>query len=504
MKNRAIVLGLDGATWDIINPLIEKGRLPTFSKLKKEGVYGKLESTIPYVTPPAWTSMTTGKNPAKHGIFDFTNINKKNGYSYKMYNSKSKKSKEIWDLLDNQRSIIVNVPLTYPPKEINGSMITGMYTPDKLSSFTYPPALKELIVNNFPNYQIELKWQRYCNDKDSFLKDLYKMTKARIDLFWHLFEKNWDFLFFVFIGTDRLQHLLYDDKHLAEYYEYLDKFLCDLLNKLDDSTNLFLVSDHGFAETDKKIYLNQYFVEKGYLKLKEKDKSKSFLDKLNINKENLHNKIRDYGLKDTFDRLPSEIKNILRNTVPGNSSPLFDFDLSKSKAFMTGSGRIYTLDKDDEDLRYNIIQELESLKDPDSNQKIINKVYKKEELYNGKLLGDSADLIVLPNKGFKLFQSISDNLIEKPNDLAADHSLNGIFLSYGANIKHSNEMNEFKIYDIAPTIIHHYNLPVPKDIDGRVLKEIFKEDSGLYKSEIKYSKSEEKEKLKETIRNLKI
>ena len=131
MENRKVmVIGLDGATWDLLEPWARNNKLPALKELMEKGCYGPLESTIPHVTPPAWTSMTTGKNPAKHGVFDFIGIKrKKDGWNLSLYTSRSKRSREIWDYL-NGKSIVVNVPLTYPPREINGIMVTGMYTPD--------------------------------------------------------------------------------------------------------------------------------------------------------------------------------------------------------------------------------------------------------------------------------------------------------------------------------------------------------------------------------------
>jgi len=224
---KSMIIGLDGATFDLIKPWANAGELPTFKKLMKEGVWGELESTIPHVTPPAWTSITTGKNPGKHGIFDFMSIEKSDGkWKLKLYNSRSKKSKEIWDYLRDKKSIIVNVPLTYPPRVINGTMITGMLTPDiKNSDFTYPKEFKGEILKSFPEYIIELNWSGYKGKERKFLEDLYKMSEERIKLFWYLFGKEWDFLFFVFVGTDRMQHIIWDGKELLGYYQYLDKFL---------------------------------------------------------------------------------------------------------------------------------------------------------------------------------------------------------------------------------------------------------------------------------------
>jgi len=202
MQNkRVIIIGLDGATWDLLTPWVNKQDLPNFKILMENGCFGTLESTIPHITPPAWTSMSTGKNPGKHGIFDFSSIIKDtdNVRNLDLYNSRSKKSKEIWDYL-NMKSIIVNVPVTYPPRKINGIMVTGMYTPHMESDFTYPEEVKKEILELFPDYKIELNLNEYMDNKQNFLGDLYKLTEERIKLFWHFFRKDWGFFYFVFVG----------------------------------------------------------------------------------------------------------------------------------------------------------------------------------------------------------------------------------------------------------------------------------------------------------------
>ncbi|MDO8141482.1 MAG: alkaline phosphatase family protein, partial [Candidatus Brocadiales bacterium] len=124
---KIVVIGIDSATFDIIEPLVNQGKLPVFTRFMKEGVWGRLQSTIPPVTPPAWTSLVTGKNPGKHGIFDFYGYTT-NGYERPIINSQAIKAKTLWNILsEGGKSVgIINVPLTYPPEKVNGFLIPGM------------------------------------------------------------------------------------------------------------------------------------------------------------------------------------------------------------------------------------------------------------------------------------------------------------------------------------------------------------------------------------------
>ena len=135
---RVVVIGLDGGTLDLMQPWMDDNSLPTFNKIRKQGVYGYLRSTTPYYSAPAWVSIVTGCNPGKHGIYDFFRTDcfaKKN-----LISSSYRKKPAIWNLLTNadRKSIVVNVPGTYPPEEINGVMITCLLTPSFESNFTYP------------------------------------------------------------------------------------------------------------------------------------------------------------------------------------------------------------------------------------------------------------------------------------------------------------------------------------------------------------------------------
>jgi predicted AlkP superfamily phosphohydrolase/phosphomutase len=509
MKNKKVlIIGFDGATWDLIKPWTEQNELPHLKKLMENGCYGSMKSTIPHVTPPAWTSMTTGKNPGKHGIFDFTNIKKiDDSLSFVLNSSKNKKSKEIWDYL-KEKSIVANVPLTYPPHKINGMMVTGMYTPSTKNDFTYPPELKNEILKLFPKYKMELNWGEYKNNKQSFIKDLYEMTDLRIKLFWHLFNFDWSFLFFVFIGTDRLQHINWNETELLVYYKYLDNFLGDVIKKIkNNNTNLFLVSDHGFAKLKKIIHINAILNENGYLKLKDEQKDR-YLDKIGINKKLVWNILLKFKLMRFYNKIPVGILHFARKTIPGKSNPIYDFDLKNSKAVMVGTGLIYIFENNKsvkEHIEDEIINKLENLTDFEDGEKVIETVFRKKELYSGDFCTEAADLVILPKKGYYFYSDISKDIIETPQFHIADHAINGIFLAYGPDIKKSFKINEIKIYDIAPTILHMFDLPLPNDMDGKVLKKIFSDDSESAKKEIEYNEyDQEKEKLKMKIKNLKL
>lgn len=502
---KVLVIGLDGATWDLIKPWAEEGLLPTFKKLTDGGSWGTLKSTIPPISPPAWTSITTGKNPGKHGIFDFVRIDR--DYSRRPYLSVDKRSAEIWDFVDG--SIVAHVPLTYPPRKINGIMVSGMLTPSLESTFTYPDELSEEIIKKFQNYQIELDWKEYFGKKNQFITDLYELLKERINLFWHLFYNEWNLIFYVFPETDRIQHLLFGDRKLLGYYKCLDDFLHKVLNEIEGKDIvLVLVSDHGFEKTYKTVHINTYFKKIGLLRVK---RLNSLMRRIEGTKESPGAAFFYFKFMKIYKKISPGFSHMLKSPI--TKSQYFNFE-GESKAFMRGFGRIYinrktrfangrVEDSECAKIKEEIIEKLEDLKDPETGRGVIKKVYRAEEIYSGPFLNEGPDLVALMEPGYTPSPTIGGKVIKRQKLRKGDHNMKGIFLAYGPDIKGSVKINAL-VYDVAPTILHILGLPIPKDMDGTVLKEIFKKKSPISKREIKYRELGEKEEIRERIRNLKM
>ena len=188
MKRKVAIIGLDGASLDVINFLSKKGLLPHISKFFEEGVYGELKSTYPPITPAAWVAFMTGKNPGKHGVYDF--MTKIPGmYVWEPTNVRINNT--LWDTLSqvNKKVLIINVPMTYPPSKINGILISGLGTPSDNSVFTYPDEFKTFLMNN--KYIIDIDWIPYFRkDKkvEELIEDLITMTKKRYEIIYSLIK----------------------------------------------------------------------------------------------------------------------------------------------------------------------------------------------------------------------------------------------------------------------------------------------------------------------------
>ncbi|MBS7270054.1 MAG: alkaline phosphatase family protein, partial [Candidatus Freyarchaeota archaeon] len=282
MPKKVLIIGLDCAAPELV---FEKflDDLPTIKKMLSHGVYGKLKSCIPPITIPAWMVMMTSRDPGTLGLYGFRH---KKSYSYETWiaNSKSIKHKTIWDIISEKglKSCIVGVPPSYPPKPVNGCLVSCFITPDAEKDYTYPKELKNELEAKFGKYIFDVEFR--AEERDQVLERIYEMTKQHFQVIKYLIQKgDWTLFAFVEIGLDRIHHAFwkfFDKEHpkyvpnnkyenvIREYYKYLDKEIGDLLGLLDNDTIVLVVSDHGAKQMKGAFCINQWLMQEGYLKIK--------------------------------------------------------------------------------------------------------------------------------------------------------------------------------------------------------------------------------------------
>lgn len=526
--SKTIILGVDGAYLKLIENWVEEGKLLNFKKIMDGGIYGKLKTTIPPLTPCAWSSFMTGKNPGKHGIYDFFHMGA--DYTIKLNSSKNRKSPDIWDYLSENGSkcLVINVPFTYPPKKINGIMVTDFTTPSKEVDFTYPHELKNEILDKYPNFRFseESKYSERRGDKRKFAEDMMGLADIQFELFTEIIKKDtFDFSMIVFMLTDHAQHWYwkYMDKSHPEYtkdsefedvimkaYEKIDCFLGKLM-KMCPEHNIIIMSDHGAGPYYKDVSINKWLMDEGYLFLKaDQSYLKKTMRKIGINK--LISVGLNIGFWSVVKKFPGIKNSVLNKMVPTYQ----DIDWSRTVAYSYGyyapiyfnTSKIKN-QKDKNGLEVEIIKKLKELKEPFSDKPLIRKVWKKSDLYSGDEKKKLPDIIL--NMGdftygsSSTFLFSSNTIFSDPKTFkSGDHAIHGIFMAYGPDFKEGETIENAKIYDIAPTVLHMFDIPVPADMDGRVLKEIFKHDSEYVEKKVKYAKSgsSEKKRIRGTIKNL--
>jgi len=473
---RVFLLGFDGLNPHYVKKLVEKGLLPNFSRLM-QSTFGILESTVPPLSVPAWPSIYTGLNPGNHGVYGF--ITKKKGLNdqYVIHNSKSIQGKTLWDILgkNDKKSILVNVPLTYPPYPINGILVSGFPTPNnKLSA--YPKNLEAELRQLFPDYRIDNEYFASVTveiDHERFIEETYIRMKARTELSLYLMNNyDWDFFYLVYTESDRFQHVFWpyaDEKNheklphwdlysqaVRDFYISLDKQLEVLLNQLDENTVLFVVSDHSFESLYRVFGLNNWLDSKGYINLKKPSFDRERVLKPIYNFLTLHSIFDPMKL---YNLLPSSLKKFVLSN-----------DLVQAG---TGGLNLVSLVGDETDQQFleNIISELLEIVDPETGKKVINQVFTRDELYHGEYIEDSYDLIVLPNTGYVIGKWNKNGVFSSLPLIRGNHISNvvrdGALFIYGSNIPLNTEVF-YSCLDITPSIL--YLLGIQTDcLDGSTM-----------------------------------
>jgi len=514
-KVKVLVVCIDGASFDIIKTLIKKEKLPNFTELIKNGVSGNLRSVFPPCSPVACASFITGKNPGKHGIFDFEMF-PEGSYKRVEVNSNFLEGDTLWKILskNGKRIVIINIPMTYPPEKVNGVIIPGE-TPFGVIQ-TYPRSILGEIRSKIPDYvhPSEKAINLVEGKEDYFLKNWYYVTNKNVEASIYLLEKTeWDFFAVYFEIVDQIQHFFwkYMDKQHPDYikankysnvifrcYEKMDSIIGHIFKKVDQRTIRIIMSDHGAGPLNKYVFINHWLKKLKLLNLKEETKSKKFeirrwLAQVGLIQENLL-KLSELTKPLRILRiLPANMIVRLYHSLPASRPTLSEIDYSITKAFAAGNcGYIYLNRKkrfpggivnsggEYEELRRYISKRLYELKDPETGKKIVDKVFKKEEIYWGPYVDLAADLFFIMNDmtyvtraGFEF--NTRDCLTAKSSFMeSAWHRMNGMFMMAGENLKVGATINNAQITDLAPTILYIMGIPIPSDMDGRVLKDIFK------------------------------
>jgi predicted AlkP superfamily phosphohydrolase/phosphomutase len=519
---RVLVVGLDAATLDLISPWIAEGKLPTLATLMKNGAWGRLASVLPPITPPAWTSFMTGKNPGKHGIYHFLGA-RPGSYRLGYLNATSRRAKTIWRMLSDAGYTVgaMNIPFTYPPEQLNGFQISGMDTPSEKSPFIYPPELRSELLNLLGRIQFDIRYLGNMSTdarREQVLAELARLDQQWLRASLYLIEKHpADVMMFTFMSIDTVQHHFWhfmDPTHhlhnpaaverfgdaVLRVYQRLDDAVGQVLKKTSSDTSIFVVSDHGGGPTsDRVIYLNRYLAQLGLLHYRQDERSA--FDKLT------HKIARRFY---TFLRgsLSSRQKSFLARAVPRLRKSLesavtsFDqIDWTRTKAYCSESPsaapsiwinlkgvkpRGIVEQSEYESLLKLISDKLKELKDPRTGEPVIKRILRRDEIFQGPYVNEAPDLILdwWEASHFSTSHSFPEDMARPPVEIrgrkplagsewGGTHRRDGILIAHGKSFKKDAEIKGARLIDMAPTILYLMGQPVPEDMDGRVLEELF-------------------------------
>jgi predicted AlkP superfamily phosphohydrolase/phosphomutase len=509
--SKVLVLGLDGATFDLLNPWMQQGLMPTLERLTREGAAGDLQSVVPPLSSSAWASFATGKNPGKHGLFDFV-FPRPDSYELSIAGSGTCKSKTLWDILseNNKKVGIVGVPMTYPPPEVNGFLLSSFMTPGSHSNYSFPSSLKDELAARGLRYRPALRETHRSGNVEKFLAEVALSTRERFQTVLYLLQnKEWDLFCFVFLSPDLLQHELWrlldathpehDPQEAAEhrnsihdFYTQLDEYIAGLIEAAGDNTLVILVSDHGFGPATHFLHVNNWLLREGFLVRRSDPASalKYALFRLGFTPMNTFRALTSLRLGwlrqyVRFGRLYRQARRLYFS--------LNDIDWSKTRAFSVGNwGQIYINAKgqrpegivetggDSEELEADIIARLLDLRDPNNSHQVVQQVIRGKTLYFGEHRSSGPDLVPMTRDleyvAFGAMDFGSNCVIESAQGMSGHHRMNGILITSGKHTPTGSNLTDAKIIDVTPTILHAMGIPIPFDMDGRVLTEAFTTD----------------------------
>lgn len=521
MRRRLFVIGLDAATLDLMAPWMEEGLLPHLKQLKEQGACGELRSSTPPLSPPAWSSFITGKNPGKHGIFDFV-VHKPASYELLYTNGGMIREPSLWKLLSQagKKVAVVNVPMTYPPEEVNGVLIAGFDSPGADSNFIYPPTIRDELEKALGPFMLRDYPQNH--DPDSYRDHVATLLDFHRRLTLLLMRRlDWDFFVVVYSALDLVQHGYWqymdpdfpgispDDRArfgnvIKDFYVRVDGIVGELLDGLSEETSIVILSDHGAGPCYKAVFTNKWLESIGLLKYASTAGSgqswkstgrRTVLRGLKQLHQAIKKKVPPQGLewlKRTFPRLREQVKSrIVFSEIDWTQTRAYSFGREWTSIYINLKGKypcgIVGPGDEYEALMDFIHHELEKLRDPDTGEAVVERVQRAEEVYHGAHLKSAPDLIVTwRNHQYTSWPGYDDSkrsIFEsslKHSDFSdwsrlqkgGNHRPNGVLFLKGDRVRKNINIEGARITDVAPTILYMMGVPVPGDMDGRILKAV--------------------------------
>lgn len=458
--SRVVIIGWDSAPPDLVFDQFAS-RMPNFTRLRSRGCWGRMRSSDPPITVPAWTCMLTSRNAGALGFYGFRN-RRPGGYGTDwIATNAAVRSPRVWDYLSASGLTCCAhaVPQTYPVKPLNGLLVADFLTPSTDSDYTYPTELKEELNRVCQGYQIDVEGFR-TEDKAALLEQIYAVTRKHHQAVMYLLDRQpWDFFMTVEMGPDRLQHAFWkycDPAHpkyepgspfesaLADYYAYLDALLGEVLDKVGEDALVMVVSDHGAKAMQGSVNINDYFLQEGLLALN-------------------------------------------REVAPGSRFTPEVVDWSRTRAWGWGGyyARVFLNVEDREPLgaippaqyeqvRDEIADLIRALPD-DQGRPMTTEAYRPRDLFSGPYVDEAPDLMVyFDSLSWRAGQDLNnESLYSFDTEIGPDdavHDYDGILVMAGPGVESAGELSGLQLMDVAPTVLHHLRQPQPAGLEGRIIR----------------------------------
>ncbi|WP_165071191.1 alkaline phosphatase family protein [Paludisphaera rhizosphaerae] len=516
---KVMVLGLDGATWDILGPLAADGLLPNIERLRARGASGELQSVFPPLSPVAWTGVMTGKNSGKHGVFEFLEHDHDPMHG-RVNSSRAIRADLIWEILarHGKQTIAGGVPMSYPPrpaKDFPGFYLGDFLSPENAPDFTTDPELFAELEKAVGPYRA---WSTSIHDGDNeeaVVDDLTAFLDQHLKTIAFLMERRpWDLLMFDLMATDRFGHELWhawDTAHasakgretklaalkpkLLEFWKTLDRGIGKILDEAGDDVTFLLMSDHGFGPIEHYVNFNVWLLEKGYIVLKDNFyvRQKHWFYRRGVTPQWIYGIMSKLGMA---GHRVSRFRGKQESALDRLGEKVFlsreHIDWSRTRAYAQGNfGQLFLnlkgrqpqgcVDpKDARALLDEIKAGLMTIPDPKTGESLVEHVHEAADLYHGPYADKAPDLtVVLKDWKYRtigLHDFTTHKVIAPAFGPTGDHRMEGVLIAGGPGIQQGTAPSGANLLDIAPTVLHLLGVPVPADMDGRVLDEVLTPD----------------------------
>lgn len=480
MASRTLLIGLDGATFSVLDPLMEDGVMPFLRDLTASGARATLRSTVPALTPPAWTSLLTGRGPGQHGIFDFFRKEAPQSHHIRFLTSADIGCEAIWSMINRagQRATLLNFPLTFPAPRLDGNLVPGGWMPwRQLRLGIHPPGLYDRMkqLPGFAARELAMDMSHEEKALEGCQQDEYEGWIAlhiRREQQWlavarHLMQEDpTDFTAVLFDGVDKLQHLCwrfidpaYADtlteaweqrvrEQCLEYFRQVDQIMAELVQLAGPEATVVVTSDHGFGPQVRTFFVNTWLEQCGYLRWADGHGPQTSKQQVvGMGQLARHAFLLDWKHTQAYAPMPS-----------GNGIHIVRADDEHPDGV---SDELY------EPLRDRMIAELRELKDPIHGQPIIANVWKREEIFDGPYIDLAPDLTLELEDGGLVSILAGDAVLKARPQPSGSHRPDGVFIARGPDLRQQAALPELSILDVAPLLLYSLHVPIPAGLEGR-------------------------------------
>ncbi len=486
-RRKTLLIGLDGATFSVLDPYVETGVMPFLGSLMARGTRAPLRSIVPALTPPAWTSLVTGKHPGQHGVFDFFQKEEPGSIYFSYASSQDVRSATIWSLASDQGLKItsLNFPLMFPAPAVEGSVVPGGMMPwRQLRLGCHPPGLFQRL-KNLPDFEpremldmeMEVKAIDGCPEEEyaDWVELHIRRERRWAQVLAYLMEDEpADLTAIMFDGVDKLQHLCWRfidpasrpehptdwERAMIErcerYFTSLDGLIREIVQRAGDDTTVILASDHGFGPTRDVFHVNSWLEREGYLTWADPEEAARSRERaatdVGFAEMTRHVHALDWSKTLAYAATPSSQGINIVERVPGSDAPL------------------------PEDVRARITVDLAAalmeLRHPATGEPLVAEVWTREQAFVGPFEGLGPDLSIVLADGGTMSILPSDTSVARREQVRGHHRAEGIFIAAGPGIRAGARAQELSLVDIAPLVLHSLDLPVPDDMAGRLPTEV--------------------------------